>query len=332
MTHVTKHQNMALKSHRDWRQLVGNFLLVSGFLFLTAAMLGRIKILLAAELQTNQTFLVASSTPLLVLPSISETITDNVSMIQAQAQDEDGAVQTETALTDPLFSLDIPLTGSQSLTVDNPAKLQLENKPGVLFLPVVLTQNTEENLQPPSENEDISNGQVPKLGAGPVVRLVIPSINVDRAVIEVGLKKGGGNQLTWNTDMLFSTNNRSDLVGQASTSVNPGDGGNIILIGHNYNNGWYSPEGVFVNIHQLKPGSKIMVYTRDGSEFRYEVRQVKKVPWREQNGAELEKHHKFLWPTENEQLTLVTCGGANFGIWSARVYVVAVPLGTSANQ
>jgi LPXTG-site transpeptidase (sortase) family protein len=182
------------------------------------------------------------------------------------------------------------------------------------------------------ERDLVESEREPHPGAGPVIRLVIPSINIDRAVIEVGLKKGSDRQLTWNTDVLFSTNNRADLVGQAITSVNPGDGGNIILIGHNYNNGWYSPAGVFVNIHKLKPGSQILVYTRDSGEFRYEVRQVKRVPWQQQNGAELEKHHKFLWPTEKEQLTLVTCGGANFGVWSARIYVVAVPLGDSTEK
>jgi len=68
------------------------------------------------------------------------------------------------------------------------------------------------------------------------MRLVIPSIRVDRAVVPIGLRKDSSGQLQWNTDKLFATNNRLDLVGQVAVSVNPGDGGNVVLMGHNYNN------------------------------------------------------------------------------------------------
>ncbi len=160
---------------------------------------------------------------------------------------------------------------------------------------------------------------------GPIVRLMVPSLQIDRTVVPMGLKKSSGNQLVWNTDALFSTNNRADLVGQMIASANPGEGGNIVLVGHNYNNGWVYPTGVFVNLQNMQAGSQVIVVTKSGKKFEYIVQMVKKVPWRLQNSNELEKHQKYLWPTENEQLTLVTCGGANFGVWSARIYVVAKP-------
>lgn len=165
----------------------------------------------------------------------------------------------------------------------------------------------------------------PSPAAGRIVRLVIPRLKVDRAVMTIAPQVAPNGRLSWNTDILFSTANRSDLVGQPMTSVNPGDGGNIILLGHNYNQGWGNWEGVFVNLSSLKPGDMIQVGTEHGGVFQYVVERVKKVPWQKQNSAELEKHQKYLLPTAREQLTLVTCGGANLWTWSARIYVVAIP-------
>jgi LPXTG-site transpeptidase (sortase) family protein len=158
----------------------------------------------------------------------------------------------------------------------------------------------------------------------------LPRINIDRAVVPVKLRKGQGGQLEWNTDALFATNNRMDLVGQLGSSLNPGDGGNIILIGHNYNEGWNAWAGVFVSIDKLRAGDKVIVQTENGNKFEYVVQLVKKVPWREKNASELQKHQKFLLPTASEQLTLVTCGGTVNLTWSARIYVVATPASTNS--
>jgi LPXTG-site transpeptidase (sortase) family protein len=164
----------------------------------------------------------------------------------------------------------------------------------------------------------------PAASAGPIVRLVIPRLDIDRAVVKIGLVQQGG-KLDWNTDTLFATRNRPDLVGQLAVSVNPGDGGNIVLVGHNYNNGGYNWNGVFVNLKALRPGDRISVSTQNGGEFHYTVQKVKQVPWVQKNSNELEKHQNYLWPKPHEQLTLVTCGGANLWAWQARVYVVALP-------
>ena len=159
---------------------------------------------------------------------------------------------------------------------------------------------------------------------GRVVRLVIPRLGVDRAVIPLGFSKSGDG-VDWNTDKLFANANRKDLIGQTLTSVNPGEGSNIVLMGHNYDNGYYAWEGVFVNIKTLAAGDEIVAYTEGGGEYHYKVQLVKKVPWSKENAAEAAKHFKYLGPTASEQLTLVTCGGANVYPWQARLYVVALP-------
>jgi LPXTG-site transpeptidase (sortase) family protein len=163
----------------------------------------------------------------------------------------------------------------------------------------------------------------PVPSAGPVVRVVIPSINIDRAVVRVEQYMDGNGQMQWDADSLFANNNRLDLVGQLATSVNPGDGSNIVLIGHNYNLGWNAWGAVFLHLKKLQPGDQILLYAENGGEFSYTVQEVVEVPWVYMDSTELDRHRSLLWPTPDERVTLVTCGGANIGIWSARVYVVA---------
>ncbi len=166
----------------------------------------------------------------------------------------------------------------------------------------------------------------PAPSSGPVVRLVIPALKIDRVVIPIGMRPAGNGRLDWDTDALFATRNRLDLVGQPVISTNPGDGGNVILIGHNYDQGIYAWNGVFVSLKTIPLGSQIQIFTQGGGVFTYQVERVKEVPWAEQSQAELEKHMKYLGPSPSEQLTLVTCGGANVWPWPARIYVVAAPV------
>lgn len=158
--------------------------------------------------------------------------------------------------------------------------------------------------------------------SGPVVKLVIPSINVTRAVIPLRQYRDSSGQLQYDTDSLFATRNRLDLVGQTVTSSNPGAGSNTVLVGHNYNRGWHAWEGVFVNLKKLKPGDKIVLHTEDGSKHSYRVKKIVEVPYVYKNTRELNKHLRYLGPSINEKVTLVTCGGS-FGVWSTRVYVIA---------
>ena len=137
--------------------------------------------------------------------------------------------------------------------------------------------------------------------------------------------------MKWNTNPLFATRNRKDLVGQLATSTNPGEGGNTVLLGHNYDWGIFEWEAVFVDLSKLSAGDSITLYTANGGKYQYIVQQVKKVPWQNQNEPELEKHQKYFWPTDHEQVTLITCGGADIIHWNARIYVIATPPRVKAN-
>lgn len=160
----------------------------------------------------------------------------------------------------------------------------------------------------------------------PIVRLEIPRLKVSRAVVPLGVVEDGRGNLNWDTDRLFATRNRSDLVGHQVSSALPGQGGNVVLVGHNYDQGTFRWKGVFINIKSLQPGDEILVYTEGGQEYKYQVALVKQIAWRKHSEAELAKHLRFLGKTESKQLTLITCGGANTWPWPARIYVVAVPI------
>ncbi len=154
----------------------------------------------------------------------------------------------------------------------------------------------------------------------PVVRIAIPSLKIKRAVIEIGLDESGQD---WDTDRLFATQNRPDLVGHLEGSALPGEAGNTVLVGHNYD---YNGSGVFVNLGDLEIGDEIRLFTESGETLSYEVVKVKLVPWSGGGQDELERHYRFIGPSPDERLTLVTCGGANIGFFNKRVYVVALPV------
>ncbi|MBN1146959.1 MAG: sortase [Anaerolineales bacterium] len=279
---------------RDRLYWLSELFIHAGALVMLCAALFWAKTALASELLEQDTYLASAMGYQLPLPTLTATPT----LVPAPIS------------TQPPAPVAAPVSAQPQGLVAAPSSTQ----PPPSGTPQVLTPTPR--LSKPARKLAAS--------AGPVTRLKIPRLNINRAVIPIGLHNKGG-QLQWNTDVLFSTSNRSDLVGQPVTSVNPGDGGNIILVGHNYNNGWNSWGAVFVNLKSLQPGDPITLYTKNGGEFQYVVQRVKQVPWLQKDASELEKHLKYLWPTESEQLTLVTCGGANLFSWSARIYVVALP-------
>lgn len=156
------------------------------------------------------------------------------------------------------------------------------------------------------------------------VQIRIPALGVTRSIIQLArIRDRSTGAWTWNTNSLFRSG-RGDLVGHWEGSAYPGQGGNMILVGHNYGYGY---NGVFVRLGSLRPGHQVYVVNRAGQTFAYEVRSVSKVKWRSKSFGELTQHLSFLAPGGSERLTLVSCAGANFEPFPERVYVVADPVG-----
>ncbi|MDQ3525021.1 MAG: class F sortase, partial [Chloroflexota bacterium] len=90
-------------------------------------------------------------------------------------------------------------------------------------------------------------------------------------------------------------------------SARLGETGNILLAGHlNY---WGVPEGVFFRLEALAEGDAVELEGDDGETYRYIVE------WAENFPSDEEPPEETLGHTDNQSLTLITCGGE----WSAEI-------------
>ena len=150
----------------------------------------------------------------------------------------------------------------------------------------------------------------------------IPALDVERAVVPLRTVTRRG-RLDWDIESLFATATRRDLVGHLEGTAHPGQPGNVVLAGHNYNRGAYHWNAAFHSIARLKEGDVIWLMNAQSERFAYEVARVEQVPFRGRPDAHTLQHVDLFAPTADETLTLTTCGGANVMPVSKRVYVVA---------
>jgi LPXTG-site transpeptidase (sortase) family protein len=91
------------------------------------------------------------------------------------------------------------------------------------------------------------------------------------------------------------------IVSWYKETAKPGEIGNIVLAGHlDY---WDVGAAVFYNIGLLEPADRIEVTGEDGVIYIYEV------DWRENYDAANAPIQDIVGQTEDENLTLITCGG-----------------------
>ncbi len=130
-----------------------------------------------------------------------------------------------------------------------------------------------ENLKPLVQS--LGSVPLPTPGPGQAIRIRIPAIGVDAPVVEGDgweqLKKG---------------------VGHHPGSANPGQGGNLVLSGHDDVYG-----EVFRYLDRLKPGDKIIVYTADKA-YTYIVTEIHIVE---------PTDVQWLAPTAQPTITLISC-------------------------
>ena len=163
---------------------------------------------------------------------------------------------------------------------------------------------------------------LPGISPARPARIEIPGIGVNRAVVTMGLVNRG-EQVEWDTDSLFATSSRPDLVGHLEGTANPGQPGNIVLAGHNYNRGVFNWSGVFYSLGTLQPGDLVYLVDENDVRFTYRVDQVDQLPWPAASADVALAHIKRLGPSPDERLTLVTCSGGTIAPFPARVYVTA---------
>jgi sortase A len=138
-----------------------------------------------------------------------------------------------------------------------------------------------------------------------IVRVASPDVKLDAEVYEVYAIKG-----EWEV--------AEYAAGHHYNTLNPGEGGNIVLNGHN---NWKGE--VFRYLEFLKVGDLIQVWTLDGKEHRYRVSQTMKL---KEAGATMEQriqNGRVMLPTDHEQLTLITCWP--YTTYTHRLVIIALP-------
>jgi sortase A len=138
-----------------------------------------------------------------------------------------------------------------------------------------------------------------------IVRVASPNVKLDAPVYEVYVKKK-----LWEV--------AEYAAGHHYNSVNPGDGGNIVLNGHN---NWRGE--VFRYLEDMKVGDLVQVWTLDGKEYHYRVQEIKKLKEAGVPYAQRVKNADVMLPTDHEQLTLITCWP--YTTFTHRLIIIATP-------
>lgn len=127
-------------------------------------------------------------------------------------------------------------------------------------------------------------------------RLVLPAINVDVPVVELGWST------TQKENQVFSEWDVAEYAaGWHKNSAQLGQGGNVVMSGHNNILG-----SVFRELDQLKRGDEITVWAGSQS-FAYQVDKVMIVPEKYASAEQRKDNARWIGPFTDDRLTLVSC-------------------------
>lgn len=116
--------------------------------------------------------------------------------------------------------------------------------------------------------------------SNPPVRIIVKGLSIDLPVVPSRINGG-----SWETT--------SEGVSYLVTSPVPGETGNSILYGHNWNN-------LLGDLVRIRPGDKITVVYKDTSKKTFTV---------ELTGVVTPDQTHILSPTKDKRITLYTCTG-----------------------
>ncbi len=128
--------------------------------------------------------------------------------------------------------------------------------------------------------------------AGLPVRLKIPIINVDAAILQVGLTSGGA----------MDTPTTPDEVAWFNVGPRPGDTGSAVIDGHF--GPWKNRQGsVFDNLYKLRTGDTVYVVDDKGVSIAFVVRQIRNYD------AKADATGIFSSTDDQSHLNFITCEG-----------------------
>ena len=183
-------------------------------------------------------------------------------------------------------------------------------RPGqVIPAPLLLPDSSAQNSAEPATPSDAGSTLRPaRTGAAPT-RIVIPAINLDAPVEVTGWHTVNGVS-QWDVPDHFA-------AGWLKTSALLGQPGNTVLTGHHNIAG-----EVFRYLVKLKPGDEIEMYA-NGQLFLYKVTTRRILAERDQPEAVRLENAKWMEPTQDERVTLITCWPYTSN--THRVIIVAKP-------
>lgn len=153
----------------------------------------------------------------------------------------------------------------------------------------------------------------PAVSSGQPTRLVIPSVEIDSAVIPVGwrlVEQNGQQYSIWDVaDYAVGWHNTTALLGQV---------GNTVMAGHHNING-----EVFKNLVNVEVGDEITVYAGE-TIYKYQIELKTIVKEKGEPPEVRQRNAQWIAPTTDERLTLVTCWPYTNN--THRVIVVARPI------
>lgn len=147
----------------------------------------------------------------------------------------------------------------------------------------------------------------------PPTHIQIPAIGIDTPVVEVGF-----DTVTIQNQHLIQWQVADYAAGHHTLSADPGDGGNVVINGHD---DWMGE--VFRNLHLAQVGDQVILTTAAGT-YRYAVTDV---VYRKVVGVSLSDQlatAMYLAPMPQERVTLVTCWP--YGVDNYRLIVIAKPV------
>ena len=154
---------------------------------------------------------------------------------------------------------------------------------------------------------------VPPISASPITRMSVPAIELDAPVLMVSWMQNPVTALQEWTIARYA-------VGHHYQSGLPGEGTNIVFSSHVAGYG-----KLFANLDKLIPGETITLFEGD-IEHSYTVTAQKIIPAEGPTPEEQIANLQLLEPTDNEQLTLITCWPASGpDKFSQRLVVIAEP-------
>ncbi len=209
----------------------------------------------------------------------------------------------------------IPLSVPLSLETESSRGI-VPSLPPLPTLPAVIpTQNNQSEHLSATPDLQTTPTAEPTRPAVIQTRLVIPSIELDAPVVPIKAKQtriGGEVYEQWQAPNKFA-------VGWYSGSAVLGQIGNSVLVGHHNVDG-----KVFENLHKVQPGDEIVLIGGTVG-FRYQVVNVMILPERNVDVQTRLENARWILPSEDERVTLVTC----WPEWTNthRLIVVAQPVG-----